>query len=106
MRLDFLVLPASAPEPCSPSRNPGFQHRFPTIRSARKIAWKTGTRVGLRDGRAIDVTAKCAVGVWAGRAGGEGRPGLAGTGTSAPILLDIFIRKGIPPRSTVDPTGV
>src|SRR6185369_17047861 len=31
-----------------------------------------------------------AVGVWVGNADGEGRPGLTGTETAAPILFDIF----------------
>lgn len=58
--------------------------------SATKVAWKTGTSFGFRDGWAIGVTPKYVVGVWVGNADGEGRPGLIGIQTAAPILFDIF----------------
>jgi penicillin-binding protein 1C len=58
--------------------------------SANKVAWKTGTSFGFRDGWAIGITAKYVVGVWVGNADGEGRPGLTGIQTAAPILFDIF----------------
>ncbi len=55
-----------------------------------KIAWKTGTSYGFRDAWAVGTTSKYVVGVWVGNASGEGRPGLTGIGTAAPILFDIF----------------
>ncbi|MEO6901726.1 MAG: penicillin-binding protein 1C [Bacteroidia bacterium] len=58
--------------------------------SGNKIAWKTGTSYGYRDGWAIGVTPNYVVGVWVGNADGEGRPGLVGVQTAAPILFDIF----------------
>jgi penicillin-binding protein 1C len=58
--------------------------------SSNKIAWKTGTSFGFRDGWAIGVTPKYVVAVWVGNADGEGRPGLIGVQTAAPILFDIF----------------
>jgi penicillin-binding protein 1C len=58
--------------------------------SSNKIAWKTGTSFGFRDGWAIGVTPKHVVAVWVGNADGEGRPGLIGVQTAAPILFDIF----------------
>jgi penicillin-binding protein 1C len=58
--------------------------------SATKVAWKTGTSFGFRDGWAVGVTPKYVVGVWVGNADGEGRPGLIGGQTAAPILFDIF----------------
>jgi penicillin-binding protein 1C len=58
--------------------------------SSQKIAWKTGTSYGYRDGWSIGVTPKYAVGVWIGNADGEGRPGLTGLGTAAPVLFDLF----------------
>lgn len=58
--------------------------------SANKVAWKTGTSFGFRDGWAIGVTPKYVVGVWVGNADGEGRPGLTGIQTAAPVLFDIF----------------
>lgn len=58
--------------------------------SASKVAWKTGTSYGFRDGWAVGVTSNYVVGVWVGNADGEGRPGLVGVQTAAPILFDIF----------------
>lgn len=58
--------------------------------SSRKIAWKTGTSFGYRDGWAIGVTPDHVVAVWVGNADGEGRPGLTGIKSAAPIMFDIF----------------
>lgn len=58
--------------------------------SMKRIAWKTGTSYGGRDAWAIGTTPKYVVGVWAGNASGEGRPGLTGVGNAAPVLFDIF----------------
>ena len=58
--------------------------------SSSKIAWKTGTSFGFRDGWAIGVTPKYVVAVWVGNADGEGRPGLVGVKTAAPVMFDIF----------------
>lgn len=58
--------------------------------SARKIAWKTGTSFGFRDGWAIGVTPGFTIGVWVGNADGEGRPELTGINCAAPVLFDIL----------------
>jgi penicillin-binding protein 1C len=58
--------------------------------SSQKIGWKTGTSFGFRDGWAIGVTPKYVVVVWVGNTTGEGRPGLIGVQTAAPIMFDIF----------------
>jgi penicillin-binding protein 1C len=58
--------------------------------SAGKIAWKTGTSFGFRDGWAIGTSSRYVVGVWVGNADGEGRPGLTGIGMAAPLMFDIF----------------
>ena len=65
--------------------------------SSHKIAWKTGTSFGNRDGWSVGVTPEYVVAVWVGNASGEGRPGLTGIGTAAPILFDIF--KSLPPTT-------
>ncbi len=57
---------------------------------ARKVAWKTGTSFGHRDGWAIGITPEYVVGVWVGNADGEGRPNLTGIRTAGPILFDVF----------------
>jgi penicillin-binding protein 1C len=69
---------------------PGEEINWRNFTSSRPIAWKTGTSYGFRDGWAIGVTPRYAVGVWVGNADGEGRPGLTGIGTAAPILFDLF----------------
>ena len=58
--------------------------------SSKQIAWKTGTSFGFRDAWAIGTTKDYVVGVWVGNADGEGRPGLIGVQTAAPILFDVF----------------
>ncbi len=69
-----------------PGEETGWRH----FNSTKRIAWKTGTSHGLRDGWAVGVNGEYAVGVWVGNADGEGRPGLTGTESAAPILFDIF----------------
>lgn len=61
----------------------------------RRIAWKTGTSFGFRDAWAIGLSPRYTVGVWAGNADGEGRPGLIGVQAAAPLLFDIF--NSLPP---------
>jgi len=58
--------------------------------SSKNIAWKTGTSHGFKDAWAVGTTADFVVGVWAGNADGEGRNGLSGTRTAAPIMFDVF----------------
>lgn len=69
---------------------PGDELLWQQFSSTQRIAWKTGTSFGFRDGWAIGVTPRYVVGVWVGNTNGEGRPGLIGVNTAAPILFDIF----------------
>lgn len=69
---------------------PGEEGLWEQFASSKKIAWKTGTSFGFRDGWAIGLTPGHVVCVWVGNADGEGRPGLTGIETAAPILFDIF----------------
>ncbi len=69
---------------------PGEEGLWQQFTSSQKIAWKTGTSFGFRDGWAIGLTPKNVVAVWVGNTDGEGRPGLVGIQTAAPILFDIF----------------
>ena len=69
---------------------PGEEGLWQQFTSSQKIAWKTGTSFGFRDGWAIGITPKNVVAVWVGNTDGEGRPGLIGVQTAAPILFDIF----------------
>lgn len=69
---------------------PGEEALWEQFSSSKKIAWKTGTSFGFRDGWAIGLTPEHVVCVWVGNADGEGRPGLTGIETAAPILFEIF----------------
>ena len=61
-----------------------------SIPSMQKIAWKTGTSFGFRDGWAVGINKKYVVGIWVGNSDGEGRPGLVGARTAGMVLFDIF----------------
>ena len=57
---------------------------------SKRIAWKTGTSNGNRDGWAIGTTEAYTVGVWFGNAEGQGRQDLQSIRTAAPALFEIF----------------
>ncbi|RFM29498.1 penicillin-binding protein 1C [Deminuibacter soli] len=69
---------------------PGEEGLWGLFGSAQRIAWKTGTSFGFRDGWAVGFTPRYCVVVWTGNTTGEGRPDLTGINTAAPILFDIF----------------
>lgn len=69
---------------------PGDEGYWDKFSSSRKVAWKTGTSYGQRDAWAIGTTPEYTVGVWVGNANGEGRAGLTGTQSAAPILFNTF----------------
>ncbi|UYQ92237.1 penicillin-binding protein 1C [Chitinophaga horti] len=69
---------------------PGEEMLWQQFSSSQRVAWKTGTSFGFRDGWAIGVTPQYVVGVWVGNTDGEGRPGLVGVSTAAPVMFEIF----------------
>ena len=69
---------------------PNAEQNWEFFDSSKQIAWKTGTSFGFRDAWAIGVTKDYVVGVWVGNADGEGRPGLVGVQSAAPILFNVF----------------
>jgi penicillin-binding protein 1C len=69
---------------------PGEEGLWQHFMSSKKIAWKTGTSFGFRDGWAIGITPQNVVAVWVGNTDGEGRAGLVGIETAAPVMFDIF----------------
>jgi penicillin-binding protein 1C len=69
---------------------PGEEMLWQQFSSTQRIAWKTGTSFGFRDGWAIGVTPRYVVAVWVGNTDGEGRPGLTGINTAAPVMFEIF----------------
>lgn len=76
---------------------PEGEHFWKRFKNSRKVAWKTGTSFGNRDGWAVGITPEFVVGVWVGNADGEGRPGLTGIKTAGPVLFDVF--DALPPTS-------
>jgi penicillin-binding protein 1C len=62
--------------------------------SPGRIAYKTGTSYGYRDGWAIGFDGKTVIGVWVGRPDGAPVPGLSGITGAAPILFEAFDRLG------------
>ncbi|MCB1623247.1 MAG: penicillin-binding protein 1C [Pseudomonadales bacterium] len=71
---------------------PGEEGHWRNFASAHKLAWKTGTSWGLRDGWAIGTNDRYTVGVWVGNATGEGRPGLTGSSVAAPLMFALVAR--------------
>lgn len=59
-----------------------------------RIAFKTGTSYGYRDGWSVGFDGKRTIGVWVGRADGAPVPGLVGRTAAAPILFEAFARLG------------
>ncbi len=60
------------------------------IPSMQRVAWKTGTSYGLRDGWAVGATRRWVVAVWAGNSSGEASPSLTGATTAGPVMFDIL----------------
>lgn len=68
---------------------PEMESGWKNFASNMNLSWKTGTSFGFRDAWAVGVNAEYVVGVWVGNADGEGRPGLVGVRTAAPILFEV-----------------
>lgn len=71
-------------------QRPDLNKEWKRFSSSRTIAWKTGTSHGFRDAWAIGFDGSHLVAVWVGNADGEGRPGLTGTSTAAPLMFEAF----------------
>lgn len=68
---------------------PTSQTGWSGFSSSKQVAWKTGTSFGFKDAWTIGLTDRYVIGVWVGNADGEGRPGLTGVGSAAPLMFDI-----------------
>ncbi|MDF3625875.1 penicillin-binding protein 1C [Brytella acorum] len=55
-----------------------------------RVAFKTGTSYGNRDGWAMASTPQWTVGIWAGRPDGTASPGLTGRDTAGPVLAEVL----------------
>jgi len=76
---------------------PDQENNWKNFPGSQRVAWKTGTSFGQRDGWAVGSTARYTVGVWVGNASGEGRPDLTGVGSAAPLMFAVFNRLGPSP---------
>lgn len=70
------------------NRPSGFEHLG--MSSGRRIAWKTGTSFGFRDAWAVGTDGRWLVVTWTGNANSEGRPGVIGVETSAPLFFKVM----------------
>jgi penicillin-binding protein 1C len=68
-----------------------------------RIAFKTGTSYGYRDGWSVGFDGRVTIGVWVGRPDGAPVPGLVGRTAAAPILFDAFARTGKLPAALPKP---
>ena len=68
---------------------PVNQIGWSSFSSSKQVAWKTGTSYGFKDAWAIGLTDQYVIGIWVGNADGEGRPGLTGVGSAAPLMFDV-----------------
>jgi penicillin-binding protein 1C len=68
---------------------PQDEAHWKNFASSRKLAWKTGTSWGLRDGWAVGSSSAHTVAVWAGNADGRGVPELTGSLAAAPLLFSL-----------------
>jgi len=71
-------------------KRPQNESGWNVFSSSRTLAWKTGTSHGFRDAWAVGVDPKYLVGVWVGNADGEGRAGMTGIGSAAPLMFRVF----------------
>jgi len=69
---------------------PDFPLNWTATERMPKIAWKTGTSYGRKDGWSIGYNKNYTVGVWTGNFSGVGAPGLSGANTATPLLFRIF----------------
>lgn len=68
---------------------PEMESGWKNFASSMNLSWKTGTSFGFRDAWAVGVNPEYVIGVWVGNADGEGRPGLVGVRTAAPVLFEV-----------------
>ncbi|OFY93069.1 MAG: penicillin-binding protein 1C, partial [Bacteroidetes bacterium RIFCSPLOWO2_12_FULL_31_6] len=69
---------------------PDLPYKFENSMHLPRVAWKTGTSYGRRDGWSIGYNVDYTVGVWIGNFNGEGVPELNGAEFATPLLFDVF----------------
>lgn len=69
---------------------PDFPLNWTATERMPKIAWKTGTSYGRRDGWSIGYNKNYTIGVWTGNFSGTGVTDLSGANIATPLLFRIF----------------
>jgi penicillin-binding protein 1C len=69
---------------------PDFPLNWQSTERMPKIAWKTGTSYGRRDGWSIGYNKHFTVGAWIGNFSGVGNPEISGANVATPLLFKIF----------------
>jgi penicillin-binding protein 1C len=69
---------------------PDFPLNWTATERMPKIAWKTGTSYGRKDGWSIGYNKKYTVGIWTGNFSGLGVADLSGANVATPLLFRIF----------------
>jgi penicillin-binding protein 1C len=77
-------------ETLSQINRPDFPLNWQATVHLPKIAWKTGTSYGRRDGWSIGYNKRYTVGVWTGNFSGLGIPELSGANIATPLLFTVF----------------
>jgi len=77
-------------ETLSKINRPDFPLNWESTMHLPKIAWKTGTSYGRRDGWSIGYNKRYTVGIWVGNFSGESLPELSGANSATPLLFTIF----------------
>ncbi len=88
-----IISPAAAymlDEILSKVNRPDFPLNWTATERMPKIAWKTGTSYGRRDGWSIGYNKNYTVGVWVGNFSGVGVADLSGANIATPLLFKIF----------------
>ncbi len=88
-----IISPAAAymtNEILSKINRPDFPLSWSATERMPKIAWKTGTSYGRRDGWSIGYNKRFTVGVWTGNFSGVGVAELSGANVATPLLFKIF----------------
>jgi len=77
-------------ETLSKVNRPDFPLNWESTVHLPKIAWKTGTSYGRRDGWSIGYNKRYTVGIWVGNFSGLGIPEISGANVATPLLFTVF----------------
>jgi len=85
-------------------KRPDLPNEYQMTANLLRVAWKTGTSYGRRDGWAIGYNEDYTIGVWIGNFIGNGIPELNGTDCAVPLLFMLFNQIGVQNTDWFKPT--